>query len=137
MPTSSNFKVRVDRSQEEKLLRAYAAPEVARILKRAAQVGAEAGAKVLKDKAPIGVAERLSQAYRKLGLQHGALRGSVRAAAVRTRPGIYVFGPMGRGAVARAFVAHRTRWAERYALPAFLVAREASDAVLLRYMKDH
>lgn len=133
------------------MLRGYREAEVIGILKEAAKLGAQAAAKVLKPKAPIGTAERLSQYYRRLGLQHGTFRRTIRAAAIRGRGSAiqglqgrtigWVIGPMGKNAFTRHWIEYGTRharsnpWVERSATEALSVARGASDAVLSAYAR--
>ena len=136
--------VKLDRRQEQRLLAAFKAQPVQRIMGIAAEKGAKAAAKVVKSRAPIGTAARLSQYYRRMGLGHGTLRRSVRAAPIRTRgAGIrgYVVGPMGRNAFTRGWVELGTRrsagkhWLASTASAALSVARDASEAVLQLYAR--
>lgn len=142
---------RIDRAAEKKMLRGYREEEVVRILKEAAKVGASAGAKVLKGKAPVGMSNRPSQYYRRLGLSHGTFRRSVKAAAIRGRGSAikglqgrtigYVIGPIGRNAFTRHWIESGTRharanpWVERSAPEALSVAQRASEAVLQAYAR--
>ena len=124
------------------------------ILQQASTTGAREAAKVLREAAPIGVSERLSQYYRRMGLQHGAFKRSVRAAPIRGRGSAItglqrrtvgsVIGPLGKNAFTRAWIELGTRrgekanpWVERTAAAAFAVARAASDAVLALYAREH
>ena len=119
---SNVFTAKIDRDAEKRLLERYSADNVLFILKEAARVGAQGGAKVMKAEAPIGEAKRLSQYYRLTGRRHGNFRGSVRAALIRGRgsqiKGLqgrtvgYVVAPMGRkagGSTLRAWVESGTR----------------------------
>lgn len=128
------FTAHIDRSAELKMLKGYSPEAVQQILNKAALAGAEAAKRVMHSKAPVGTAQRLSQLYRKMGLRHGALRSSVRVALVGLS-GVYVVGPMGRSAVARAFVAHRNPWTLHAAPSAFAASRVASEAVLELYAR--
>lgn len=133
-----SFSVSIDRTQERRLLARYEPAKVERILREAAAAGAESARMVMSSQAPIGTAQRLSQYYRKLHLRHGALRESVRSAEIRSRlSGITgrVIGPMGRGAVARAFVAARKHWPASSARMAFTAAQRASETVLEAYAR--
>ena len=153
MPSSS-FIARIDRHEEEKMLRGYSGAAVDHILTQAAKVGAVGAAQVMKAEAPIGTSERLSQYYRRMGLGHGTFRKSVRAAPIRGRGSMIsglqgktvgqVIGPMGRNAFTRAWIEEgtargmpATHWVERVAHAALSVAREASDAVLALYVRAH
>lgn len=141
--------VTIDRTAEKRLLARYSAVAVEHVMGEAAKVGAQAGAKVLRAAAPIGVARRLSQYYRRMGLGHGAFRSSVRAAAIRGRHSAisglqgatigYVIGPIGRNAFTRGWIELGTRhqranaWVERTADAALATAKAGSEAVLDLY----
>lgn len=122
----------VDRSAERRFLAAYTPDEVRRILARAAETGAQAGAATLRSAAPVGNA-RIQRGQ----APHGSFRASVRAAAVRHPRGDaaagQVMGPMGFHSFMRGWIEKRTRWAERSRERAFATARAASDRVLVSY----
>lgn len=133
-----SFSISIDRTAEKHLLARYTPVKVEVILREAAAAGAESARMVMSSQAPIGTAQRLSQYYRKLHLRHGALRGSVRSAEIHNRlTGMVgrVIGPMGRGAVARAFVAVRKHWPASSARTALFAAQRASDTVLEAYAR--
>ena len=67
------------------MLKGYRTDAVDHILREAAKVGGQDGAKVMRGAAPIGTSEREGQYYRRQGLGHGTFRKSVRAAAIRGR----------------------------------------------------
>ena len=117
------------------MLRAYTPQQVNRVLKQSAKYGGAAAAKVMKAKAPVGTSSRLSQYYRKMGLKHGTLRRSVRAAAIRKRGIGAVIGPMGSKAFTRHWVEARMHWTASLASTALSVAHRASDAVLTAYAR--
>lgn len=125
----------VDRRAELRLLAAYDASDVARILDEAAAAGAKAAVPVVRDHAPVGRA-RLSSRYVRAGLRHGTFRATVRAAAIR-KPGHrgQVIGPMGVHAYPRGWIEKRRPWAGRAASAAFAAARDAGDRVLETYAK--
>lgn len=144
------FTARLDRSAEKQLLARFTAPKVEAVLAESNKAGAKVAAAVLRSKAPIGTAARLSQFYRRMGGGHGAFRRSVRAAAIRGRgtaiKGLQgrtvgsVIGPMGKWAFTRAWIERGTArgeranpWVERSATPALAAAQAASEAVLTRY----
>jgi hypothetical protein len=114
-----SFTARIDREAEKRLLARYSADNVLFILKEAARVGAQGGAKVMKAEAPVGESKRLSQYYRRMGLGHGSFRQSIRAALIRGRGSAikglqgktvgYVIGPMGKNAFTRAWVEAGTK----------------------------
>jgi hypothetical protein len=147
--TSGAFTATLDRREEEKMLARYHGSEVEFILKEAAKAGGKAGAQVLKPNAPIGTSQRLSQYYRRMGLQHGTFRRSVRAAMIRGRGSAikglqgktvgYVIGPIGKNAFTRAWIEQGTRtaranpWVEQSASASLSAAHDASDAVLTLY----
>ena len=126
----------IDRVSEKRKLAAYSKLNVERIMLEAGAAGAAAAMAVLKARAPVGESLRLSQYYRAHGMEHGALRESVRAAPIRTREGIgEIVGPMGVKAFARFFVEARTHWLERNNDVARAAAYKASDAVLRVYAR--
>lgn len=129
------------------MLAAYTPGEVVKILKEASKAGADAAKPIVKAAAPIGDSMRQGQYYRRMGLQHGTLRKSVRAAAIRQRGGVktvgHVVAPMGSKGFTRGWVALGTPqsrgnpWVERIATWAFSVASRASEAILRAYVGDH
>jgi hypothetical protein len=150
---SSGFTAKFDRRQEKEMLKGYSPEAVTNILQEAAKHGATEGAKVLRAEAPIGVAERLSQYYRRKGLAHGTFRKSVRAAMIRGRRALvtglqgktvgYVMGPLGPNAFTRGWIEAGTThsranpWVARTSDAAFSVARQGSEAVLELYVREH
>lgn len=134
------------------MLKGYSASAVEHVLKEAARVGGRDAAKVMRAVAPIGTSQRLSQYYRKLGLQHGTFRKSVKAAAIRGRGSMIsglqgrtvgmVIGPIGKNAFTRSWIEEGTRrgmpathWVAHVAAAALSVARGASEAVLELYAR--
>jgi hypothetical protein len=122
----------VDRAAERRFLAAYTPREIERILDRAAEAGAEAGASTLRDAAPVGTGP-----VGRRQAPHGSFRASVRAARVRRpRDGAaagQVIGPMGFHSFMRGWIAKRDRWAERAMGRSFAAARTASDRLLAQY----
>lgn len=122
------------------MLEHYTPEAVARILETAAEAGAKAAAKVVEAGVPVGRTPGRSPLYRRLGLNHGALRGSTRAARFRDRslPG-FVIGPIGRAAFTRSWVDQGNRhqrgqhYIDRTGRRALLEAEHASDRVLTSY----
>lgn len=151
--TTTLTTVRVDRTAEKRLLAAYRPQQVDVILRGAAKHGADDAAKVLRSDAPIGTSERQGQYYRRMGLPHGTFRKSVRAAAIRGRGSAIaglqartvgqVIGPMGKNAFTRAWRelgtthARATHWMAQVAAAVLAVAQRGSEAVLVRYSRDH
>ena len=151
--SSGPFTAKLDRDAELRMLAAYDDHAVQKIMEQAAESGGKQAAKVLKDAAPIGTARRLSQFYRRQGLQHGTFRSSVRAAKIRGRGSAlvglqgrtigYVVGPIGSKAFTRHWIESGTShqranpWIAQTASAALSVARDASDAVLTLYAKDN
>jgi hypothetical protein len=137
--------VKIDRKQELKLLAAFDGASVSRVMGIAAEKGAKAAAKAVKSRAPIGTSDRLSQYYRRMGLGHGTLRSSVKAAKIQARGSRmiqgYVVGPIGSKAFTRGWVELGTRrqganpWLERMAGAALRVAQHAAEDVLELYAK--
>ena len=130
--------VKVDRSQEIRMLRRYSTDNLDKILKQAAKEGARSAKMVMSSQAPIGRSERPSQSYRKHGLGHGTFRKSVKQAAIRRGgKGVVgqVVGPMGPNAFTRHWIEKRTGWVGRVASEALKAAQRASEAVLEAYAR--
>ena len=131
----------IDRAAEIKLLARYDEASVAKVLKEAAKVGANAAQLIVKSAAPLGTSARLSQYYRANGLGHGTFRRSVRAAPIRSRPGIgYVIAPIGSKAFTRYWIERGTKHQRANPwFPADRAARSAADssaAVLAHYAEQ-
>lgn len=140
---NSAFTLRIDRTQELRLLDRFSERSVDKIMREAAKVGAKAAELSMRPEAPVGAAERLSQYYRRMGLKHGTLRRSVRAAKIRSRAAIgYVVGPIGSKSFTRHWVELGTYQAKPHpwfgpaAKRASAVAMDVGDSVLRHYADE-
>jgi hypothetical protein len=154
-----HFSASLDTRAQDRFLARYSSANVDKAMTAAGLRGATAARAVLKERAYTGKSLRPSQYYRRMKLEHGTLKASVRAAKIKGRGSAlgglqgrtigWVIGPIGKNAFTRHWVEkgfqHAGKggkrveghpWVEEAASETLEVANHVADSLMSAYARE-